>query len=1263
MTLLVVAIVSASASRAQLWPGGEPTWSYGGCLDERATANNKSAGNCTANDLTFVLIGRGIEQDACVNPGDTADVLLRAVVRNTTAQTRYDVGVFVAQAFDSTPLDGAYTGAAAGNGGPSCAYSAILNAGPGGGFSCPGQINLAGTSFADPPQYDGSAGPYVNADGPGSFDACSDIINQNANAGCDVNGDGLHDDTVIDFVNPVTFACQDTDGDGFLNIPTCLSWANEEGQIGGANGLCDNSDEVAPGTPAKCRCEEAASDIPAPNLQCQAGTPLAPGNVLCTYNGTDVTDLVGGVPAGATVQCSVTVTNSNPNLIGDPCVTDTNIEERFRCGHVGYVQWDVSVTASTGPLPDVANESSTDGFDNLLATDNTLRWRTASGTGGSPGTLGIVQPNETTTLSFDFVVPGGDDNRTFNVDMQGSWSDNDTFAPLVSQGNTLFCTSQFTATPISLAFARVSGFGSRQTLEWTTATEAGNVGFNVLAETADGLVRVNDELIESKAIDSTRPLDYAIELGGVESGRFYLEEVDVTGKTKRHGPFRLGRSYGTDQAPERVDWEPIRAEQERFAERRRDVRVASGAQVGQGGGRFAPVDLRLRQEGVYRVTYEELAAAGFDFAGAPSGALALTHRGQPVPIRLVSSGRGYGFGPGWAIEFFGEAIDSLYTDLNVYRLSVDRQQALRIGTQPAAPTEEPQPFFMASSVREEDVRYAFSSPTGDPWFESRLLARGAPVSESWDFQVDRLVAGGAPARLAVDVWGQSEWAADPDHHVAVLVNLVKVADVRFDGIDGLTIEATLPDGLLREGKNTLTLQVLGDNGSPWDLVNFDGFRVEYPRATATRKGSLVFTAEGGTHRVTGLSSDLAVYRIGAAGVTRLDGLSLEPKAHPSAATFATEPGVRYAVASGNRLTVAEIDAARVPQGLDSGRAEYLIVSHPSFLGGLDPLVRLHESSGLSVKVVDVEDVYAAYSGGIVDVEAIRDFVRFAAFEMGTEYLLLVGADTYDYLDRLGVGSVSFVPTPYAKTDSLIHFAPVDPLYGDVDGDLIPDLSVGRFPVRTLAELELVINKTLEYDVKDYQGTAIFTADRLDSASGVSFMKDAESFREKLGYEAQKAYIDQIGVARARDQVIGAIDQGTALTVFFGHSGPNAWTFDGLFSTAEAKVLANHGRPTVVVQWGCWNTYHVEPTFDTLGHQFLVGGDRGAAAVLGSATLLSTRSEQALAPYLAPRLRQQGLSIGHAVTLAKQQLAASQPNRLDVILGWTILGDPALVIEN
>jgi hypothetical protein len=59
----------------------------------------------------------------------------------------------------------------------------------------------------------------------------------------------------------------------------------------------------------------------------------------------------------------------------------------------------------------------------------------------------------------------------------------------------------------------------------------------------------------------------------------------------------------------------------------------------------------------------------------------------------------------------------------------------------------------------------------------------------------------------------------------------------------------------------------------------------------------------------------------------------------------------------------------------------------------------------------------------------------------------------------------------------------------------------------------------------------------------------------------------------------------ALTSFFGHSGPTEWTFDGPLASAEIGALSNADRPKVVTQRGCWNTYYVAPTANTMAHQF------------------------------------------------------------------------------
>ena len=100
----------------------------------------------------------------------------------------------------------------------------------------------------------------------------------------------------------------------------------------------------------------------------------------------------------------------------------------------------------------------------------------------------------------------------------------------------------------------------------------------------------------------------------------------------------------------------------------------------------------------------------------------------------------------------------------------------------------------------------------------------------------------------------------------------------------------------------------------------------------------------------------------------------------------------------------------------------------------------------------------------------------------------------------------------------------------------------------------------------------------------------------------------------------------------------------------------------MVQWGCWNTYYVSPRTETLANALLLSGDRGAAAVLGATTLTEDVAENELGKLLMGRLTETGKPMGLAILEAKQELATSQPGYSDVLLGWNLLGDPALVVE-
>jgi hypothetical protein len=286
----------------------------------------------------------------------------------------------------------------------------------------------------------------------------------------------------------------------------------------------------------------------------------------------------------------------------------------------------------------------------------------------------------------------------------------------------------------------------------------------------------------------------------------------------------------------------------------------------------------------------------------------------------------------------------------------------------------------------------------------------------------------------------------------------------------------------------------------------------------------------------------------------------------------------------------------------------------------------------------------------------------------TQTVLLVGGDVYDYRNFEGQNARSFIPSIYAATGNNISFAPVDAKYVDLDNDNIPDLPIGRLPVRTVAQLSALLSKRDAYQARSYGGKILLVADAYDAVQQYDFGDDADEIETDFlsGFSVSKAYADDDleaggNVGDTRAAVIQKINQGQTLTAFFGHSSTNQWSFNGLFNGPDAANLNNVGKPTIVTQWGCWNAYYVSPNEDSMGHRFMMEGEQGAVAVLGATTLTNANSERKLARMVFARLTN-GERLGEAVTNAKQEYALDNPDDLDVLLGWTLLGLPELSIN-
>jgi len=512
------------------------------------------------------------------------------------------------------------------------------------------------------------------------------------------------------------------------------------------------------------------------------------------------------------------------------------------------------------------------------------------------------------------------------------------------------------------------------------------------------------------------------------------------------------------------------------------------------------------------------------------------------------------------LEFVGFARNSLYQEGETYVLKLGQGVPIPQDTRLPDDNMASPDYYWQETTLAPDTAYSFAAPIEDPWYARRLLATNGPHSETVMLPISRPFSAGPAATVSLRLWGGTDYPQFPDHHVQVAINAQPLADVLFDGISEYEISQSVATQQLPEGDLSLTVTLPKDLPTAADLVHLESWSVRYPRQPILMNGSLQLETSLPAIELRGAQhTEYAIYRLGDDGSLQrirhyqLLGDCAGQAAESCSLRFVANGtgqahSARYFIQSADSVSSPVLELPPLPEDIVSAKADYLIIAHPDFIGpALQPLVDHHLQQG-TVKVVDVRQVYAWFSHYNVDAQAIADYIAFAVANMGTRQVLLVGGDSYDYQNKLGLGAISFVPTLYAQTDDLDH----------------------------------------------------------------------------------KAFVDDDGVAQARAKITQAIENGVALTSFVGHSGPRDWTYSGLFKAADAQALNNTGKPTLVTQWGCWNTYFVSPEEDTMAHAFMLNASGGAAAVLGASTLTRADAERGLAKLVLENLTVRGLSLGQAV---------------------------------
>jgi hypothetical protein len=565
-----------------------------------------------------------------------------------------------------------------------------------------------------------------------------------------------------------------------------------------------------------------------------------------------------------------------------------------------------------------------------------------------------------------------------------------------------------------------------------------------------------------------------------------------------------------------------------------------------------------------------------------------------------------------------------------------------------------------------DVIYTHTA--GQPPVDASFITETLPV-HNVQLAADR------PARLEVALQG----IVFPNHQINVLVNGVLVGSVNFSGLTHGVQTFDVPVSQLLEGNNTFKLQQVLPPGTTSDTVDLDYIKLTYPHSYTADNDSLRFSLRSTqTLNVDGFStSGLRLLDISDPTSVRMSRPIVGPSGGGYAVTVPSgSPGkagrLMYALPEGQFLQPSGFSLNQ-PSTLNLGGSatstnggDFLIVAYKDFIPSLAPLIAQRQSQGLTVVVADVEDVYDEFSYGTHNALAIRNLVARASANWTKKpaYLLLFGDASSDPRNYEGWGFQDFVPSK--MIDTFYGEVCADDLLADLNDDGIPELAVGRLPVQSVSQANLVVSKIVNFSVTNAPKTTMLVADTQGTYYwNFEAASDEVQAIMPVTMTVQKVYRRlEANDTAAHTNIVNKFNLGLSLVNYSGHGNATAWTGGGIFQSDDAIALTNGNRLPFVVVMDCLNGRFDFPNsggaqFNGIAEALLKAPAGGAVAAWASSglTLPNGQHDMSMAMYQSVYgSGAQPIRLGDAVRQSK-----SATLDLDVRRSWIFFGDPTLKV--
>jgi hypothetical protein len=753
----------------------------------------------------------------------------------------------------------------------------------------------------------------------------------------------------------------------------------------------------------------------------------------------------------------------------------------------------------------------------------------------------------------------------------------------------------------------------------------------------------------------------------------------------------------------------------------------------------------VEKDGFFRLTYADLQNAGLPVDTLDPATLQMFYMGREIAIVVEGESDGR-FDANDSVIFYGRSVDSLYyegslpdhkyTGTNVYWLAYGNANGLRMAPRNSVNGGTPVPAIQSTEHQEFQKRYVSEYPRysdgprfhfgDDHWFGYFIQVTAPPGSNmGYPLYLDtpNLATGAYSLTMAAHVVG----GYANDHGVRLWVNQYRNPNAIYENTaDWTDFESFIavgqaPQSYLNNGLNILNVEFLVVEGNYTENY-LDWIELTYYREPLADGNRLAFPGETGTgpwrYTVGNFTNaDIRVYDV----TDLFANQQIVDPAISGAGPYAVEFGDNE---SGRRYVTVAADAYLSPTGIEQvthqtseytpsrvmvvhngvgvyslldgqNAADWIAIAPRAFWDEIMPLLK-HRANRKRVALVDVQEIYDQFNGGLMSAESIHNFLKYAYANWAgdaPEFVLLVGGGTNDMRNYLGNSKPTYIP-PY--------LVPVDPTLGEtasdnrfvtfIGDDILPDMSIGRFPTYSESDVTTMVNKTIHYEetptLNDWNTRVLMVADDQEGSGGnfhafsddLIYGSDDPAQPESTRflpepYTATKVYLaqncDDVDISPAyecRGMINDTVNnEGALLVSYVGHAQIRNWASEKLLDQAMASSFTNYDKLSIFLSMACFEGFFFEPANGSfsLAETYLTNPNGGAVASWSPTGFgLASGHDWMEKGFFLELFQHDETVFGRAMTKAKYYLDEKAGAQFEDLLDTFILfGDPALQIQS